>query len=129
MGAIMPLLYIDYIEGKGMGVFAKKKIIAAGVIEKAPILILPETQWADIKKTGLRDYCYRWDDDKIGFVLGYGSLYNHSYNPNGKFIKKYAEKVMEFVALRDIEEGEEITVNYNYGFPDTNLPLWFEVIE
>ena len=123
----MPLLYIDYIEGKGMGVFAKKKIIAAGVIEKAPILILPETQWADIKKTGLRDYCYRWDDDKIGFVLGYGSLYNHSYEPNADWKQNFHTNKMIYTAIKPIKKGEEILINYN-GEPDDKTEIdWFDV--
>ncbi|HWL25392.1 MAG TPA: SET domain-containing protein-lysine N-methyltransferase, partial [Ureibacillus sp.] len=35
---------------------------------------------------------------------------------------------IDFYAMRDIHEGEEILVNYN-GDPEDQSPLWFEVIE
>jgi SET domain-containing protein len=35
--------------------------------------------------------------------------------------------ILEFVALRDIEAGEEITVNYN-GHPASTRPVAFNVI-
>ena len=33
---------------------------------------------------------------------------------------------IRFVALRDIEAGEEVTTNYN-GNPDSQEPVWFDV--
>ena len=56
------------------------------------------------------------------------SLYNHSYKPNAIYIRKVSEKVIDFVAIRDIEAGEEITINYN-GVSDSNQPVWFDVVE
>jgi hypothetical protein len=57
-------------------------------------------------------------------VLGFGSLYNHSYTPNATYVKKPDERVVEFVALQDIGSSEEITVNYNNGDPDDkNQPM------
>jgi SET domain-containing protein len=61
-------------------------------------------------------------------VLGNGSLYNHSFKPNAQYIRKYEDKLMEYVALQDIEVGEEITINYN-GIPDNYDEVWFDVIE
>lgn len=60
--------------------------------------------------------------------MGHGSLYNHSYRPNAKYVRKVSEGVIDFVAVRDIEVGEEITVNYN-GYPGDNEPVWFDVVE
>ncbi len=58
-------------------------------------------------------------------VLGYGSIYNHSYVPNVLYFRKFDERVMEYVALRIIAAGEEITINHN-GNPDDRTPVWFE---
>ncbi len=35
---------------------------------------------------------------------------------------------MKLIAYRDIEAGEEITVNYN-GSPDNQSPIWFDTVE
>jgi SET domain-containing protein len=43
-----------------------------------------------------------------------GTLYNHSYQPNAQFIRDYPRRLMNFVAVRPITPGEEITINYNY---------------
>ena len=61
-------------------------------------------------------------------ALGYGSLYNHSFFPNAEYIKVWEERVIRFVALRDIRDGEEITINYN-GSPESQKPMDFEVKE
>jgi SET domain-containing protein len=34
------------------------------------------------------------------------------------------ELMMEIIAIKDINEGEEITINYN-GDPEKKDPLWF----
>jgi hypothetical protein len=56
---------------------------------------------------------------------GYGSLYNHSYRPNARYVD-LAGRTKVFTALRDIAAGEEITVNYN-GEPGDVTPVGFEV--
>ena len=56
----------------------------------------------------------------MALVLGFGSLYNHSDSPNAVAIRQYDDMVIEFVAIRDIEPGEEITHRYH-------CPVWFKV--
>jgi SET domain-containing protein len=58
---------------------------------------------------------------------GYGSLYNHSYRPNARYVD-LAGRTKLFTAIRDIAAGEEITVNYN-GEPGDETPVGFEVVE
>jgi SET domain-containing protein len=36
-------------------------------------------------------------------------------------------KAIEFSAIRDIQKGEEITMNYN-GLPEDKTPVWFDVV-
>ena len=56
-------------------------------------------------------------------------MYNHSYSPNATYNKRVKEKLIDFVALKDIKKDEEITVNYNFGNPDDKSPLWIKLIQ
>ena len=62
----------------------------------------------------------------MAVALGYGSLYNHSYQPNARY-DDVGRLTKVFSALRDIEPGEEITVNYN-GKPGDRGPVGFDVV-
>ena len=35
---------------------------------------------------------------------------NHSYHPNARYKRDFMNKIMKYIALRDIEAGEEITI-------------------
>ncbi len=52
-------------------------------------------------------------------VLGYGSLFNHSYKPNAKYVFSFQQRFLVFKSIKDIAAGEEITVNYNFDPKDT----------
>ncbi|MFN5799515.1 MAG: SET domain-containing protein-lysine N-methyltransferase, partial [Planctomyces sp.] len=54
-------------------------------------------------------------------------LYNHSFTPNARY-DDAGRQVKEFRALRDIQPGEEITINYN-GTEDGTDPVEFDVVE
>lgn len=120
------MIAIGHTNGKGRGVFAKKHFGTGEVIEQAPVIIIQHEQWELIEKTTFYNYCYDWGDD-AALALGYGSLYNHSYYPNAIYVKKYEDASVEFVALRDIEPDEEITINYNSSPSDVS-PLWFDIL-
>ncbi len=129
----MGLIHSDGIEvklvkGKGRGVFARRAFLEGEIIERVPVVTLPV---ADIKNAegwvGLAGYCYHWGDGKAALALGYGSLYNHSYQPNARY-DDVGRLTKVFSALRDINAGEEITVNYN-GEPADKQPMGFQVIE
>jgi len=111
--------------GRGRGVFSDKTFQAGDLIEQAPVLVLPDPQWLSLDTTELRDYHYAWGENAAAIVLGYGSLYNHSYTPNAMYVRNMDARLMEYVALCDIAVGEEITVNYN-GDPEDMTPQWFE---
>lgn len=119
------MLLIKETPGRGRGVYASEPVRNGEVIERAPVLVLPDPQWLVLESTLLRDYHYAWGPDAAAIVLGFGSIYNHSYLPNSVYIRRLEERVMEYVAIRDIEAGEEITVNYN-GSPEDRSPLWFD---
>jgi hypothetical protein len=80
-----------------------------------------------IAGTSLANFCFAWSTCTVALALGYGSLYNHSFRPNARYEDVWPQ-TKEFTALRDIEPGEEITVNYN-GKPRSRAKVWFEVVE
>ena len=119
---------VKRIKGKGRGVFARSLIRKGELIEKVPMLVLSVEEYHDgISKTSLENYCFAWGKDTVALALGYGSLYNHSYRPNARY-DDVGPQTKDFTALRDIEPGEEITVNYN-GKPKSRSAVWFDVVE
>ena len=101
---------------------ADARITKGELIESCPIILIPKTDWDNVKKTVLNNYQFTWDDDHDCIVLGYGSIINHSYEPNAMYTRNYGEELMEFYTLRDIPAGQEITVNYN-GDPRSKEPV------
>ena len=115
---------------KGRGVFATSFFAAGQRIESAPVIVVPAKEWACMENTVLYNYGYAYggDPEDMAIVLGYGSLYNHSYQPNAQYVRRIGERLLDFYAIRDIAPGEEITINYN-GDAGEEEPLWFHVTE
>ena len=132
------VVYLNFFEikyispEKGKGVFAKKKIKQDTTIEVANIILLLNKDYDFIQKTVLDEYCFVWDDPKnngefkYAIALNACQFINHSFDPNLKYFYDYDNKTIEFMSIRDISKGEELTVNYN-GIPDDKTPVWFEV--
>jgi uncharacterized protein len=115
-------------EGKRYGVFAMETIVRNELIEISPVLIIPTNLDHRISQFDIGNYVFEWKDGNSAIALGFGSFYNHSYLPNAVYNLNYGDSVIEFVALKKINEGSEITVNYN-GSPDDHSSLWFEVLD
>ena len=120
-------LQVRAVLGKGRGVFALVPFEPEEIIEVAPVLLAPGTRRDRFMATVLRDYTFRWDDatGDIAFCLGFGSLYNHSFAPNARYVKQSSPQAIRFIARTPITPGDEITVNYN-GSPDDGSPVWFD---
>lgn len=112
----------------GRGIFATRDILSGELIEAAPVIVLPSEQIQHLAATVLDNYCFRWGEEleQVAIHLGLCSLCNHSYEPNARFELRHARLMIEFVALRDITAGEEITINYN-GDPASRSAVWFPV--
>lgn len=119
-------IYIADSPISGLGVFAKDKIKKGEVIEKAPVLLIPEDQLTAVTKSKLIDYYFAWGNGfkQAAIGLGYASLYNHSYTPNARYSKDLDKNILTFIALEDIDINDEITANYN-GDPDDKTKMWF----
>ena len=110
----------------GRGVFAQRAFREGEVVERAPVLVVPARQLADLDRTVLYDYYYSWNQDQdAALAMGLGSFYNHAVHPNANYFQREADGVIDYVALRDIAAGEEITIHYN-GDPGDPGPVWFQ---
>ena len=96
------------------------------MIEHVPVLLVPLRQVSGSGAPALARFCFLRGRSTGAIALGYGSLYNHSYAPNARYEEGPAATML-FLALRPIEAGEEITVNYN-GDPHDDSPVGFEVL-
>ena len=106
------------------GVFAKETIPAGTLFHQAPVLSYPNEQHKHIEKTSLADYAFEFGVGRSAILLGYGMLFNHSYEPNATYEINFENETFDFFAYKDIKAGEEIFINYN-GDIDDNDPLWF----
>lgn len=114
-------LIIREVEGKGRGVFARKHFAAGELIEEAPVIVIPDPQWKELERTALKEYYFAWSDQSAAIALGFAELFNYCENPNADTVRDVEKGQMDFVALRDIEAGEEITIKYH-------CKPWFQVV-
>lgn len=119
-------LVVRHTQGRGLGVFATKRIEKGDLIECCRVIIIPRTEiMIGNANSVMRHYVIDWDG-KLAIPTGYGCYYNHSYQPNAIHHKHIDIGEIHFHALIDILPYEEITFNYG-GTPDYNEPLWFQV--
>ena len=97
----------------GRGMFASRPIKTGDVIECAPLILFDRSEIT--KGSIIRDYDIRYSDDKHAIMLGHAGIYNHSDDSNASW---HFNSVPEIVitAECDIEEGEEVFVNYGPGY-------------
>jgi hypothetical protein len=106
------------------GVFATCDIKKGQLFHEAPVVPYPNDQHKYIEKTVLDDYVYEYGINHSAIVLGYGMLFNHSYEPNATYDINFSKHTFDYFAYKDIKAGEEILINYN-GDVDDMDPLWF----
>lgn len=121
-------LYISETEGRGRGVFTRKKIFADTVIEISPVIVMPASDRILLDKTLLHDYIFEWGDEKnqCAMALGYIPIYNHSPASNCEYFMVFDEAKIIVKTVRKIKAGEELTINYN-GDWDNAEEVWFDV--
>jgi uncharacterized protein len=124
------LLQVVEMGRRGRGVLAGEPISAGELIERAPVLAIPASDRAAADGTIVFTYVFMWEHDTVeedlykhqgraAIALGYTSLLNHSYSPNCKFVRRIDDMVIDLVALRTLEAGEELTIDYE-------MTLWFD---
>lgn len=87
------------------------------IIDVCPFLSFPQSSSESIPVFSNYTFCYprsnNWTTHAL--VMGYGSYYNHSEIPSVNWITDENNKTFKFFALRDIEIGEELFINYGNG--------------
>jgi len=105
----------------GHGIFSNAKISEGELIEEAKLLKL---SWRSkiIQDSVLINYV--WVNNKCNcetcqkdgkeqyLAFGYGSIYNHSKNPNTRVDLDFATETMRIYTTKTIEKDEEILVSY-----------------
>ena len=109
---------------RGRCVFARTAIPPGTVIEAAPVLVLPAADCSMLDGTIIHDYYFHWDGDPEGsgrgaLGLGLVTLCNHASRPNARVERNFARHTLDLIAIRPIEPGDEVTIDYG-------CPLWFE---
>ena len=124
---ILPSLTVAHSETRGRGVFTSEKIKVKTIVEVSPVLVFPAKEVPDAEKTLLFNYFFEWGKKlkKRALGMGYISMYNHSYNSNCEYEMDYENETIKIFAVKNIEAGEELFINYN-AVPDDATPVWFD---
>ena len=100
--------------GKGLGVFATKKIFKNEIIEECHLLSLPIPKGEP--STLFNDYRFNYptqgEIEELVIPFCYGCIYNHSNDNNAIWKDHPYYKAFQFIAVKDIEPGEEICTYY-----------------
>lgn len=110
----------------GLGVFARRLILAGCLVELCPIIVVPKEQIATLDNTLIYNYYYEWQSGSAAVALGLGSLYNHSFAPNATYELDEKSNTIVIRAIADIQAQEEVTFNYTGAGTDPSL-LWFDI--
>jgi SET domain-containing protein len=97
------------------GVFATRDIAKGELIHEAPVIPYPNEQDEFIEKTVLADYVFEYGINHSAVILGYGMLFNHSYEPNATYDINFENHTFDYYAYTDIKAGEV----------DNKDELWF----
>ena len=112
-----PCAYVKDTEtSKGLGVFSSRSVKANETVEVCPVVVL-HGLFSTLPEQ-LKTRVFNWavlagEPNSHGLALGYGSMYNHANPANMRYEADAKNTQLRFVAVRDIADGEELTVNYN----------------
>ena len=123
---ILPSLFIVDTDSKGRGVFTADPLPEGTTVEIAPVIVMKEADRLLLDQTLLHDYIFEWGEDECCMALGYVPVYNHAYQSNCDYVMDFDHQKISIKTVRDIQAGEELTINYNGEWNDPK-PLWFDV--
>lgn len=125
---IPPSLYLSKSSIHGMGVFSHTSIKSGQLIETVQIIPLEFTSKYH-KDNTIIDYCYAFPDDsdetkkhgpKLFMFTGFGMMYNHKLIHNAKWLWDLNNSQAKLVAIKNILENEEVTIDYGPGYWNRN---------
>jgi hypothetical protein len=99
------------IQGAGMGVFCKIDIPKDTIVESASTIPMPPS---NVENTVLMDYVFNnpYSDNEFLIAFGYGSMYNHSDDPQMIYEYDADTKQIIYKAIKDIKANEELYISY-----------------
>jgi len=118
----------------GRGVFASRGFKAGETVEICPVVVV-NNELANGLPQEVACILFGWSylvtrqaGPLTALALGYGSLYNHNNPANMRYEADDHLKALRFIAVRDIVQDEELTVNYNSygGGAESSNNRWFE---
>ncbi len=126
-----PLAICETGTARGRGVFALRRFEPGEVVETAPVLVL-RCEFDDLPEL-LKTYVFDWEHltgvpRSHAVALGYGGMYNHANPSNLRYEADARGAVMRYIAVRQIDVGEELTINYSgeSGHHEAETDDWFE---
>ena len=101
------------IPNSGRGVFANKNFKKGEIVEVCPLI---SDKRSNINKSIIKDYTFKnkFKDEEV-IVFGLCSIYNHSDNNNIHHDQDGNDNMI-YTAVRDINKGEELYVNYGVNY-------------
>ena len=99
----------------GRGVFAVEALRRGSIVETCPVIVLPIDDV--VENSTLSFYVYDWGAGSVALALGCGSLYNHADEPHAYAEIEHSKQTITIKVLRNIEPGEEVTLNYGDDYP------------
>ncbi len=125
------IFFADTGTTKGRGAFAYRDFHQGEIVERAPVVILltPFDELPLPLKMIVFDWGLLTDSEPCSALsLGYGAMYNHDNPANMQYRADKTNSLLIYSALRDIREGEELTVNYDdaIGATEAERAEWFK---
>ena len=116
---------------KVRGVYAPRDLQVGEIVEVCPVVLLPGPFTA--LPLPIRRITFPWsvltgEGDEHAIAYGYGGIYNHANPANLRYCALPDIGCLQFTAARPIQEGEELTINFNSLTGDirSQSDSWFQ---
>lgn len=103
------------IKDAGLGIFAGINYAHGDVVELTTFLSVEVLGTSQLLDT--YTFFNVQNPKESIFALGWGSVINHSHEPNLMVIQDYERKRTVFIAKKKIKKGEELTFDYGESYP------------
>lgn len=98
----------------GFGIFSEEFIPNGSIIETTYCVpVRPGEDWLDYK--------FKSKNNNVYMPLGFGVIYNHSDIPNIQKMFLNQNQIMQFIAIKDINIGDELRHNYGPSYWKTRI--------
>ena len=115
------------------GVYAPRALQAGEIVEVCPVVLVPGPFTA--LPLYVRRITFPWclltgEGDSHAIAYGYGGIYNHDNPANLRYCALADIGCLKFTAARAIQEGEELTINFNSltGDVSSRADTWFQAL-